>query len=211
MVIAERLRGPALIASVALGRPSDWTARDCGRMYGIGEPACYKGLAREGRWISRYARGDALGDGGFADGEARSRRSAQPLFPLDAPAAAPSKVRKRSDDPSSDRVDASPNAIEAFEQKGFTAVRLALSGDLGPATLLMNEISEGLALEHASPTELVGNCWRMLYTPLRDLQADLMDIVAAFERASSRKDPASGKDLPRLAPPLGLRRGQTRR
>jgi Mrp family chromosome partitioning ATPase len=202
MGVDLRLRNPLRVASSALGRPAEWLTEDLVTPLG-GVRGDSVRLADCGAWMLHYLRSgnDPATEGagvmwpflppvqfGWPSGRAVARDVT----------AAPSPWSKAHLHPET-----------PLEVKGFAAVMSALSGDAELATLLIREIDEKVASGDAALADLVGNCWRMLYTPLRDLRDDLHDLLHATERTTGRGGRAkSASDLPRLIPPLGTRRGQ---
>ena len=202
MGVDLRLRNPLRVASSALGRPAEWLTEDLVTPLG-GVRGDSVRLSDCGAWMLHYLRSgnDPATEGagvmwpflppvqfGWPSGRAVARDETAAPSPW-------SKAHLRPETP--------------LEVKGFAAVMSALSGDAELATLLIREIDEKVASGDAALADLVGNCWRMLYTPLRDLRDDLHDLLHATERTTGRGGRAkSASDLPRLIPPLGTRRGQ---
>ena len=202
MGVDLRLRNPLRVASAALGRPAEWLTEDLVTPLG-GVRGDSVRLADSSAWMLHYLR----------SGNDPATEGAGVMWPFRPPAqfgwpsgrpvardetAAPSPWSKAHLHPET-----------PLEVKGFAAVMSALSGDAELATLLIREIDEKVASGDAALADLVGNCWRMLYTPLRDLRDDLHDLLHATERTTGRGGRAkSASDLPRLIPPLGTRRGQ---
>jgi cellulose biosynthesis protein BcsQ len=205
MGVDLRLRNPLRVASAALGRPVEWLTDGLPTVLG-GVRGNGVRLADCGTWMLHHLRSGndptTKGAGvmspfrppvqfGWPSGETVARDKAAAASPW-------SKAHLRPE--------------THLEVKGFAAVISALSGDTELAKLLIPEIDERVASGDATLAELVGNCWRMLYTPLRDLRDDLRDLLQVTERTTGRGSRAkSASDLPRLIPPLGVRRGQESR
>ena len=92
--------------------------------------------------------------------------------------------------------------------KGNVSIQHALFGELVPAKALLGEIDDLLRQRAASESDLIVNGWRMLYTSLGDFRADLQELVHAREAAGCVSATPPQRDLPRIMPPLGKRRGQ---
>jgi hypothetical protein len=203
MVVSLRLRDPLRVATAALGRPVEWLGTDVPQVAGRGGGDEVK-LADCAAWMLHYLQGGS-GQVGDAAGIMWPFRP-QTQFDL-WPSG--TQVEPREGATPSPWTKVHLGAAARLEVKGYAAVISALSGDTELATRLIPEIDEKVAGGDASPAELVGNCWRMLYTPLRDLRDDLRDLLQATERATGQGRRAkTASDLPRLIPPLGMRRGQ---
>ena len=197
------LRNPLRVASAALGRPADWLTADLPRVFG-GRGGDDVILADCGAWMLHYLRsvGDRTGDVAAVTWPFRPREQ----FALWGDVRT---VERAEGSGSSLWSKAHMSPATPLEKKGYAAVISALSGYPELATVLIPEIDTKVGSGEATHSGLVGNCWRMLYTPLRDLRDDLHDLVQATSRkAGGGAGAKSAPDLPRLIPPLGKRRGQ---
>lgn len=202
MGVDLRLRNPLRVASAALGRPCEWLTR--GLPMSLGGGAERVRLADCGAWMLRYLR----------SGNEPATEGAGVMWPFHPPVqlglwSGGKTVERGGTDAPSPWSKAHLRPEAPLEVKGFAAVMSALSGDAELATLLIHEIDKKVASGDAALADLVGNCWRMLYTPLRDLRDDLYDLLQATDRQAARGSRVkSAADLPRLTPPLGTRRAQ---
>ena len=203
MGVDLRLRNPLRVASAALGRPAEWLTEDLVTPLG-GFRGDSVRLADCGAWMIHYLRsgGDRTSDVAGVTWPFRPRE--QPGLWDDE-----RTVERAEGSATSLWSKAHMRPATPLEKKGYAAVISALSGDPELATLLIPEIDAKVGSGEATLSGLVGNCWRMLYTPLRDLRDDLHDLVQATSRkAGGGAGARSAPDLPRLIPPLGKRRGQ---
>ena len=95
-----------------------------------------------------------------------------------------------------------------LRRKGEISIMNALCGTLRPAKELLAEIDDLVSQSSQAASEPILNGWRMLYTSLGEFKADLQDLVRARESEGCAVGSPPPRDLRRLAPPLGKRRGQ---